>query len=284
MNKLNRNYSLLVGESLPLAFKQHFLEVKPPFTVEFSIDRSNLSSAKIGNFKVYNLSSQHRAKIRHDFNDTRVQPILFNAGYGDDTPLIFNGRITQAWSVRNGVNFISEIVADDSGYTLMNGNVDVSFSEGTPYSQIIRTLMGFLPGVSIGAVGNFPGTLKRGNAYSGNAAELLNQITQGAFYIDNGKAYAINDNEHIAGGLSVIDASTGLIGTPIRENYYVRLEMIFEPRVIINQRIFLSTSTGDNLSGFYKVTGIRHRGIISPTVSGEAITELTLFNGDFTLI
>lgn len=89
------------------------------------------------------------------------------------------------------------------------------------------------------------------------------------------------------------------MNTPTLEQSFVHCEMIFEPRLVIGQTIALETSTGDNnapgslapagtasapLSNVYKVTGFTHRGIISPVVGGELITEVTLAPGTFTLV
>jgi molybdate-binding protein len=54
--------------------------------------------------------------------------------------------------------------------------------------------------------------------------------------------------------------------------------MIFEPRVICGQFVTLESSTDASFNGDYKITSVKHRGVISPVVSGDAITTLGLDN------
>ena len=110
------------------------------------------------------------------------------------------------------------------------------------------------------------------------------------FFIDNGKSYILGNNEAIQGQVELIDSSTGLLGTPLRENNTVVFDMIFEPGIILGQYIELysstftelnssNNSTTDNVSGYYKITAIKHRGMISPAVCGDAITTVEFFLG-----
>lgn len=276
MDKLNRNYLLRVQ-----AVNGEIIEVGMPFSIEFDILRNDFASASNAQIRVYNLGKQTRAAIRKDEVATNVfRKIELKAGYGNNIPFVFVGNILKAWSVREGVNFITYIEAQDMGFAYANGFTNQSFSQGTPYQDIIEKLMKSLPAVDFGAAGDFPGAISRGNSYSGNTADLLNALTGGAFFISNGKSYCLNDDECIQGSVEQIDSNAGLLNTPTRELKLVKIEMIFEPRLTIAQKIFLDSSTGDNVNGFYKVVSISHKAMISPVVCGSAITKASLFPGD----
>jgi hypothetical protein len=79
-----------------------------------------------------------------------------------------------------------------------------------------------------------------------------------------------------ANGITQIDASTGLLVTPVREQSILHFSMMFEPRIQMAQEIIL-VSREAALSGIYKVISLHHSGIISPTVGGELITEVGLY-------
>src|SRR5690606_12851585 len=125
----------------------------------------------------------------------------------------FTGNISQAWSVREGTNFITQIECYDGGFAFVNGVTNKQFIAGTPREQIIRSLMGDLPHIKPGVIGSYPGVIGRGNSYSGNTANLLNEITGGGLFVDAGKAHALGTNEYFKapGGLLRINAASGLL-------------------------------------------------------------------------
>lgn len=277
--KFGRNYSLDIqtqdGSTLTIA---------PPFTVEFDITRNILSSANVSSIRVYNLNANHRSQIRKNITDLGdLRLIQLKAGYGDNIPIVFSGNITQAWSVREGTNFISQIESFDGGFAFINSITDVSFPANTAQQTVIETLVQNLSaaGVQMGAIGTFDGSLSRGNAYSGNTTDLLRQLTSGRFFIDNGKAYALSDNECLSGPLTLINTASGLLGTPVREQSIINFDMLFEPRLKLAQRVELQSGNAEetirqNFNGIYKVVSIKHRGMISESVGGDAITSVGL--------
>lgn len=273
--KFGRNYELTitVPPLLPVV-------VTPPFTVEFDITRSTLSSANRAMFRIYNLSEKTRNILRKNVTDFGAHiPLQFRAGYGDDLSLGFKGNVTQGYSYRDGVNFITQLECYDGGTAFMTGKTNQVFPAGTPTQDVLRTLIGTLPFVSPGVVGDFPGTLTRGMSLSGNTADLLREFSGGGFFIDCEKAHVLNADEYISDytPMTRIDASTGLIGTPQLENTLCRFDMVFEPRLVVGQRITLSSITGAGFNGDYKATAVQHRGMISDAVAGTVVTTGEFF-------
>lgn len=278
--KLGRNYRLsMQTPDNGLLTANQLLVIEPPFTLEMDITRHTLGSANVCQIRLYNLAEKTRNLIHFNgFNQSLFNTINLEAGYGDQLATVFNGNVSRAWSVREGVNFITQIECYDGGFALVNGQVNISFPAGTPVKVVIATLMAALPNITIGAIGNFDSVLLRGNTYAGNPAEILNEITGGAFYIDAGKAYALKNNEYNALiPVTVIDDSTGLLNTPILEETMARFEMIFEPTLNVGSLVLLATTTFPLLNGTYSITGVKHRGIISPVVSGDLITTGEFF-------
>lgn len=275
MDKFNRKYQLLVQTQ-----NGDTLEVKLPFTMEFDITRNILTSANVCQVRVYNLNKRNRNQIRFDVsNYGELRGIVLKAGYGDNLPIIFSGNISQAWPVREGVNFISQIECYDGGYALANGTFDQQFISGTPQRNIIDSMLEKLPGVTPGVVGQIQGEIARGNTYSGNTADLLNQLVPNKFFIDNEKAHILGDSECLQGDITLISPETGLLGTPIRQQTIINFDMLFEPRLIIGQALNLVSSSDDSFNGAYKVISIKHRGMISESVAGDAVTSVGLFKG-----
>jgi hypothetical protein len=297
INKFNRNYLLQIQElvgSLNASASQSavitdiggattggLLEVTLPFTIEFDITRNTLSSANVCQIRVYNLAEIKRNFIRHnevDYGNYRA--IQLKAGYGDNIGTIFKGNVSSAWSVREGNNFITQIECYDGGTAWINGTVDINVAKGTTIRDTIKALAANLPHVDVGHIGGYFGALTRGASYSGSAMQLIDDLTGGGAFIDLEKLNALRTNEFIAvpGGPAILDNKSGIVGTPLLERGYVKLDMIFEPLIQAGQLAFLQSSTDSNFNGEYIVKAVKHRGTISAAVCGSVITSLTLWN------
>ncbi len=270
MDKFGRNYSLEIGTQ-----SGSTITIAPPFTLEFDIVRKTLGSAQVCQLRIYNLSLKNRNLIRFNVsNYGEFRPIVFKAGYGANPPKIFTGNISQAWSVREGVNFITQIECYDGGFAFNNGVTNTQFPAGTMQRDVIANLAGTLPHVAVGAIGNYPGQLSRGNSYNGTTSDILSELTGGGFFIDGGKANALGTDEYIAAvnGTTLINSQSGLLATPVLEQTIVRFDMIFEPGLNLGHKIRLDSGTEANFNGDYKITGVKHRGMISEAVCGSVIT------------
>lgn len=269
MIKFGRNYKIMVQDK-----DGTVLIIQPPFTLELDVIRNTLASACACKLRIYNLNVKTRDSLYFNaYNTSEFKTIEVMAGYGNNLASIFKGNLTQCWSVREGVNFITQIECFSGGFAFVNGDVNISFPKGTLLSTVIATLMTALPNVTIGGIGNFEGTLDKGNTYTGNPADRLFEITGGAFYIDQGKAYARKNNEYFSNiPTTLINYATGLLNTPVLQETIARFEMIFEPTLNLGGLVTVDSETFPGINGYYVITSVKHRGIISPVVSGDLIT------------
>ncbi len=270
-----------------------FVEFGLPFTVEFDISAKNLDGANSARFRIYNLNPATRnllLKNNIDFN-TYI-PISFYAGYGDDDnnwPLIFFGNVSQGWSFREGTNFITQLECYDGGYAFSSARISVNGSAGERRQSILNKVIKQLEpfGVKPGAISfaKVAGAIPRGNSFSGNMQKVLNDLLgANSFFIYNNKINILAQNEYIPNQtLSVISSDTGLLGTPLRESTYLTFDIMFEPRLVLGQLVTIRSSTAPaNFNQSFVVTGIHHKGTISGSTCGEAITtvEVQFGNGD----
>ncbi len=284
MGKFLRNYSLSIQTNPLNSVLNENITIQPPFTLEFDITRNTLSSANIASFRVFNLNQDTRNKIRKDqFDQDVFQKIVLQAGYGPgpNWPTIFTGNINQAWSVREGNNFVTQIESYDGGFAFANALVNTAFPANTPQFDILSNMVAGLSqyGVNEGVIGSYNGSISRGNAFSGSSCDILREISGNGFFIDNGKAHILGENECFEGVLQTIDSSSGLLGTPVREQTLLTFDILFEPRLLAGQIILLDSVTAANFNQYYKVVSIKHRGMISDAVCGDAITSVGLFFG-----
>ncbi len=277
MDKFGRNYVLEVGPP-PDDPGGDSIFITMPFTLEFDITRNTLTSANVAQIKVYNLSKLNRNQIRHNASDYGIyRPVTLRAGYGNNMPEIFKGNISQAWSVRDGTTFITQMESFDGGFAYVNGITGTEFPLGTPQKVVLGTLAAGLPNVKPGAIGSFPGVLGRGNSYSGNTMQILGELSGGGAFIDGGKINILGTNEFIIAPTIVINPNSGLLGTPVLEHTIVHFDMIFEPRLFVGTSVLLAGFTESNFNGLNKITAVKHRGTISGAVCGSVVTTGQFF-------
>lgn len=283
MIKWQRNYKLVYtippekegedAESITITY---------PLTCEFDIKRDTFASANKATFRLYNLNLSNRNKIFQDiYNINRYCFVDFYAGYGDNMPLIFTGKVLKASSERSNVDMITTIEALDND--IIQSYSSHTFEAGTSKKDVLNTLVGDFPNVQLGATGTLEGTLPTTTVFDGLTFECINNFTGGHSFIDLNKLNTLQNNE-VLGDVSIykIDSSSGLLGTPRRQDAQVEMDVIFAPEITVGQLIEVESVTApDQFNGQFKCIGIHHRGIISGAVSGEAKTTINLFVGAF---
>lgn len=278
MQKWNRNYILSVQVE-----GNRWLDISLPFTMDFKISRNTFATANTGRFTIMNLSEGTRRQIYKDrYKFDLYKGIELRAGYGEKKellPLIFKGNIKQAYSKKERVDYITEIEAYDGGFAFQNGRSSRSFSAGTSDKQILKSFIEDLPAIEYGKIGTFTGSLPRGNAMQGVTTDLIKSIADGNFFIDNEKAYCMQEEECFRGNITEINSASGLLGSPQREETLLTFKMLFEPRLQVGQYVHLTSETEKLFNGSYKVIGIEHSGTISDAVSGKCQTKVSLFYG-----
>jgi len=273
MDKFNRTYKFFIDTN-----DGGQLEVGLPLSIDFNITRNTLSSANNAVFRIYNLSETNRSRIAKDrWEYNLLKRVVFFGGYEKDFPTCFSGNVQRCYSERQGVDVVTTIEAFDAGFAYANAQLEnAQYPKGTARRSIVLDMMGKLKqfGVEVGTIGNIEGTITRGNSFSGPIIKALTEITDGKFFIDNGKANVLDEKETLVGNLRVIDSNNGLLGTPIRENGNISMNMIFEPRIVVGQRVAIQSIVNKDINQNYKVTEVSHQGMISESVAGTATTKI----------
>ncbi len=280
--KFGRTYSMKVQIDDEL----NAVEIAYPMTMEFNVVRNTFASANTGSFTIYNLGIDRRRQIFHDRYDMqKYRQIILQAGYQSEqnTPLstIFQGNIRSAYSSKRKQDWTTVIDAWDGGYAIVNGQISESVSQSRSISQVITSLVQSMPNVSVGTV-DIPDIQKsRGSAIFGNAWDVIRRLVgNNTAFIDNEKVNAVAQGTYITppDGIPLVTSDTGLLGTPRKLGALLEVDMIFEPRIFINQIVQLR-SIESYYDGSYAVMGITHRGTISGAVCGDAVTTLSLWSG-----
>lgn len=280
--KFGRTYSLKIQVDEEL----NSVEIDYPMTLDFQVSRNTFASANTGSFTIYNLGETRRRQIFHDRYDTTLyRQIILQAGYSSEqnTPLstIFQGNVRSAYSFKRKQDWTTVIEAFDGGYGILNGQASVSV--GAPWSaaQAVRQLVNAMPNVAVGAIDIPDVQSSRGLSLFGNAWDCVRRLAgNNTAFIDNEKANIVKQGTYVTPpeGIPLITSATGLLGTPRKLGALLEVDMVFEPRIFINQLVDLE-SLETYYSGQYAVMGITHRGTISGALCGDAITTLSLWSG-----
>jgi len=280
--KFNRNYKLTVQ-----SIEGDFVTIGLPFTIEFDIQRTILSSVNVASIRVMNLNPNTRNKIRKDKQNFDVnRRVNLKAGYGDNLSTIFDGNLFQGWSTRPNSTVSTQLECMDAGYASSNANMAFSAQKGTTKRSVMAKMIEEMApyGVSkgtIGVGGSFQDVLTRGNTFSGATFEALKEYRndEGGFFVDNGVANVLNLDETIETEVPLINADTGLLGTPILHETFLSFDILFSPELLIGQQIQLTSKLNPAFNSIYKILSLGHKGTISENICGDAITTVGVYFG-----
>lgn len=255
--RFNRDYRLRIKLGNDL------LEIKPPIRINFTGTRSMGTLSNVFDISIYNLSKSHY-KIMTKDADTRAGQFEFNdytfileAGYENNLGVIFAGQIHEASTVRDNENYITTISAiaglHDLKYTFLSqsiNNIDVP--------DFVIGKMGM---TNKGKISNKIEKLKRSKVLLGNAFKILEDTyPQYNVFIDNNSCHILEDGETTTDFVPIIDASTGLIGTPVRVQQRINFSTLLNSDITLGGNIDLQATVDDYLDGIYNVESIEYSG------------------------
>jgi len=252
--------------------------IELPFSCQFWVQRNLMSSMNHMSLDIYNLGTEIRNRIFQDKYTKAYRTIKFELGY-DALTTVFEGELWESNSARNGPNVITRIEALTGDFDVSNTVTNKTIEAGLETSEIFKYLVSDFPNIYLGHVGKFNEKLQRPVALSGNTWELIKKYSDNQCCIDENEVNILNGDEVLDDAVLVIDASTGLIESPRRGEGNITLTTLLEPRVRVNSLVELNSVIMPTYNGQYKVIGINHQGMVSPTVNGTARSIFNLYTG-----
>ena len=275
--KFGRHYRL----TIQMNDKEEAIVIEPPFTIQFNIERNTYATLNTMTLLIYNLGKETRGRILHDAFDTaNLRTVILEVGY-DELATVFIGNIQQAGSQRQGANIITSINAWDGGFDTVNSTTFTTLSAGATIGDVLRTLAGHFPNINQGVLSGPEATFSRPVIFDGNTFEQLKKYSNFKTFIDLNTVHVLQDNEVlVAPNIDVIDPSTGLLETPRRDEAFLSITTLLEPRIIMGQAISLESTVAQAYNGQYKVIGVSHEGVISEAIGGQCISRFNLLMGN----
>ena len=255
--------------------------------ISFSVEKTDSQTLNTSKISIWNLNDQHIQTLMRD-----MCTVELCAGYGNSTPCIFRGTVTNVQTALDGSDRATDIELVDGFGQLTDTYVSLS------YKGFVNTY------VLIEAVADKMGTpvlyspsaksvaqkrvLASGYSYVGAAKTALANITLVAglsWSIQNGTLHIQKRGEAVTQAVQVISPSTGLIGVPKRiynsavtagtESGSTLQDSLFGYEIVyfmngnigVNDKIYLESKIvtglfrvyklqidGDNLSGDWQCT------------------------------
>lgn len=274
----NPNYKLVIYSS------KETVTINYPITCKFSISRAVLSDNNKASIQLYNLSPGTREKIFQDvytLDYNQFKYIHLYAGYGEKLPLIFKGRILQAYSHKSSGS--TEVITDIQAVALdiFDHVSSYTFKAGTTRQEALNTMVMDLPNVKLKNVGTLEGSFKTDTTFDGNTYDCLSQLTNGNIFVDNDSINCIESYEVIDVPVPVISDDSCLLETPMRRDANLVVKTVFLPDIIVGQLCEIKSRISPNFNGQFKVIGFNHDCMMSETQGGTRTTTINLWIGVF---
>lgn len=255
-----------------------------PFTSQISIRREIQNMPAEADVTIYNLNMNNRENLYFDrYNFAGYRRLEVYMGYGGNYSLCFKGNIMECYSVRSGVNFETHINAWDGGVYYTSSVSSENCKIANP-SENVRFLQNQaqLSNVKVGKISEKVNEdnpkIIRTTSYFGKTIDLIKELIGDNYdaFVDNEELNVMRHDEVREGTITVINAETGLIETPRKQQYTLEVTMMLEPRLQVGQLAELQSITAPRFNGTYKIIGVNHDALISENKSSENKTKVTL--------
>lgn len=276
--KLNRRYRLTVqtvdDNGNPTEGK---ITIEDPITIRFAVNRTLFADVNAMDIDIYNLAPQTYNQLFFDYFNIKHRTVILEAGYeGMEMSILFIGDVWNCYTSRQGSDVITRMHAI-VGLKSIPKMSDVTL-ENISRNQVLSQAANDMA-LDISIYSGEDTKFTRPVTLEGNSFAIIKKYSGDNATIDNNRIIVLDTYDAIEGEVPLINDESGLLGVPEHEDALLRVRIIFEPRIIIGQIIEIQSRIAPMFNGQYKVWGIKHEGIISKTVSGEATTTLEMLVG-----
>lgn len=187
--------------------------------IAFKVEKTLKPAPNQAELRLWNLSEDSRKALVKD------AVVSIEAGYGDDTSLIFLGDMKKIDHIRDGANWITHLRIGDGEKEIKKARVSTSFKPGTSPEQVMKKLTGALNIPAKSALdkarnGDLKGALKEFSAGFVAAGRAFDEIVKVGTML--GYDVSVQDGELLllgpdeTNGASSVDLApdSGLIGSP----------------------------------------------------------------------
>jgi len=154
---------------------------------EATITKSRIQYPNTAIISIHNLKPSTRQQIKNEFTNIFVQ-----AGYGDNTAIVFSGSIRNAVDRRDGTSIILDVYAGDGDLDYQTAVINTTLEAGAFAQDVLDAIIDTFKEVSLGSALGLDGleAYRRPVVLNGSSKDELNKFAQTfnlAWSIQDGK-------------------------------------------------------------------------------------------------
>jgi hypothetical protein len=261
-DKFLRCYEIIVRTSQTEAFriKQGIEDgiFREGLRITFNSTKSIFKGLNEATISIYNLEPNKRDKVIKFFEEEMMYfQVVIRAGYPDKIGGLFQGNILTAYTQKEGTDFVTQLECLDGLYDKQNAFISttVKSDDKVVIDEILKTTKY----TKLGGVTLEKNERVRGKTLVGASYDVLEKIAfekNKLFYIDDDRAFLLNENEVVSDNAILISGENSILQTPTRKNNIVNVKILLEPALRLGGLIELNSSV-KRLNGYYRVDTIQ---------------------------
>jgi len=243
--------------------------------INFEITKSVLSFPNVARVTLYNPNENTLSALQEKY--TRI---VLNAGYEGDLRLLFKGEVRNAFQTKKGRDRVTTVYSGDGEQSWQNASFNKTFSEKLSVSSAIQEVLKTFSNVNIGTLEGLPEVKDkmRGQTLSGSSKDIMDNFADEygfTWSIQDGEIIVTPDEEPLQGDEAIlVNAATGMIGSPTITEIGVDVVTLLNPRMIPNRafkvesvnaevaigNLFFRNLKRTNGEGIYKIQEVNFKG------------------------
>lgn len=231
--------------------------VKPPMRISFSANKSVSGGLNKLTCRIYNLQPSNRLALTKDAEGREVIPISLRVGYKGTMALIFKGTVYRGQNFREGPDFITELESLDGGTQVLGAFISTTVRGKDRALDAVRQTTGLGKGKT-----TTQEPLVRPRVLIGPTAHVLDELLEegATWYVDDEQLYVLKSDEVTSSFVPVVNAATGLLNTPTREQSKVTFDTLMNPTLRIGSLCKLESQSAPHMNGLYRIIEMGYSG------------------------
>lgn len=208
--------------------------------IAFCIEKTLTREPNTAEIKIWNLNDRNRKYLR----DQKRIPVTLKAGYEGAMGLLFRGDLSEAFSEREGPDWVTTVRSGDGLESLQSSRISKSFKADTPVIDVLKEISKSL-GIHVGDAISFlekrgfsssDKKLLSGAVVSGSARYELDKWLKSVGLegsVQDGALQVLVSGQALDRTAVVLSSETGLISSP-----NVSSKGILRARSLLNPELF----------------------------------------------
>jgi hypothetical protein len=197
--------------------------------MSFDVTKDDTSEPNEATVSIYNLNRQNRYNLLK-----RGEYMELEAGYGDDTGIIYKGAVRYAIEEKNENDYVTKLyfgTADSACLTIINQ----CYEAGSSDSQAIKDCAAKM-GVMIGHIPTSSTQYKRGRTVTGFAKNIMDNMARnadGKWSVQDDQLQVLASKKTLPNLAWHISTETGLIGSPEVTSEGMRIKCLLNRHIVV---------------------------------------------------